>query len=132
MTGAAAKLGWRDLADSRVALMLAFGYSAGLPFLLVFGTLSIWLRESGVALVTYMSGLTAPGFVATQYALLSSLYALPGKFVGGVSGFIVTAYGYPAFFAMTAAVGIPVVLLCLWVTRPVSPGTGTPPASRTG
>jgi PAT family beta-lactamase induction signal transducer AmpG len=76
---------------------------------------------AGVALVTYMSGLTAPGFVATQYALLSSLYALPGKFVGGVSGFIVTAYGYPAFFAMTAAVGIPVVLLCLWVTRPASP-----------
>jgi PAT family beta-lactamase induction signal transducer AmpG len=87
---------------------------------------------AGVALVTYMSGLTAPGFVATQYALLSSLYALPGKFVGGVSGFIVTAYGYPAFFAMTAAVGIPVVLLCLWVTRPVSPGTGTPQESRTG
>ena len=87
---------------------------------------------AGVALVTYMSGLTAAGFVATQYALLSSLYALPGKFVGGVSGFIVTAYGYPAFFAMTAAVGIPVVVLCLWVTRPASPGTGTPPGTRTG
>ena len=72
---------------------------------------------AGTALVAYMSGLTAAGFVATQYALLSSLYALPGKFVGGVSGFMVTAYGYPAFFAMTAAVGIPVVLLCLWVTR---------------
>jgi PAT family beta-lactamase induction signal transducer AmpG len=72
---------------------------------------------AGTALVAYMSGLTAAGFVATQYALLSSLYALPGKFVGGVSGFMVTAYGYPAFFAMTAAVGIPVVALCLWVTR---------------
>jgi PAT family beta-lactamase induction signal transducer AmpG len=46
------KLGWRDLADARVALMLAFGYSAGLPFLLVFGTLSVWMRESGVALTT--------------------------------------------------------------------------------
>lgn len=80
---------------------------------------------AGVALVTYMSGLTGAGFAATQYALLSSLYALPGKFVGGISGFIVTAYGYPAFFVMTAAVGIPVVALCLWVTRPGNQGDGS-------
>ena len=47
-----ARIGWRDLADARVALMLAFGYSAGLPLLLVFGTLSAWLRESGVPVTT--------------------------------------------------------------------------------
>src|ERR671916_2153452 len=47
-----ARIGWRDLADTRVALMLAFGYSAGLPLLLVFGTLSAWLRESGVSVTT--------------------------------------------------------------------------------
>jgi MFS transporter, PAT family, beta-lactamase induction signal transducer AmpG len=68
---------------------------------------------AGTALIAYMSGLTAAGFAATQYALLSSLYALPGKLVGGISGFIVQGYGYATFFAMTAAVGIPVVLLCL-------------------
>jgi MFS transporter, PAT family, beta-lactamase induction signal transducer AmpG len=72
---------------------------------------------AGTALIAYMSGLTGAGFAATQYALLSSLYALPGKFVGGVSGFMVTAYGYPTFFMLTAAVGIPVVALCVWVTR---------------
>lgn len=72
---------------------------------------------AGTALIAYMSGMTAAGFAATQYALLSSLYALPGKVVGGVSGFIVAALGYPTFFTLTAAVGIPVVLLCLWVTR---------------
>jgi hypothetical protein len=33
--------------------------------------------------IAYMSSLTSPAFAATQYALLSSLYALPGKFVGG-------------------------------------------------
>ena len=72
---------------------------------------------AGTALIAYMSGLTAPGFAATQYALLSSLYALPGKLVGGISGFIVAAYGYATFFALTAAVGIPVVMLALWVTK---------------
>jgi PAT family beta-lactamase induction signal transducer AmpG len=70
---------------------------------------------AGTALIAYMSGLTGPGFAATQYALLSSLYALPGKLVGGVSGFMVQAYGYATFFALTAAVGIPVVVLCLFL-----------------
>lgn len=68
---------------------------------------------AGTALMAYMSGLTGIGFAATQYALLSSLYALPGKLVSGLSGFMVDAYGFPVFFALTAAFGIPVVLLCL-------------------
>jgi PAT family beta-lactamase induction signal transducer AmpG len=69
----------------------------------------------GTALIAYMSALTAAGFSATQYALLSSLYALPGKLVGGASGFIVAAYGYATFFALTAAVAVPVLLLVRWV-----------------
>jgi PAT family beta-lactamase induction signal transducer AmpG len=72
---------------------------------------------AGTALIAYMSGLTGAGFAATQYALLSSLYALPGKFVGGLSGYMVQAFGYPTFFALTAAIGIPLVLLCLVLAR---------------
>jgi PAT family beta-lactamase induction signal transducer AmpG len=72
---------------------------------------------AGMALIAYMSSLTAPGLAATQYALFSSLYALPGKFVAGTSGYIVAAFGYPVFFALTAAVGIPVVILCIFVGR---------------
>lgn len=68
---------------------------------------------AGTALIAYMSSLASPAFVATQYALLSSLYALPGKFVGGFSGYMVNAMGYPAFFAASAAIGIPVAILCL-------------------
>ncbi len=72
---------------------------------------------AGTALIAYMSGLTAPALAATQYALLSSLYALPGKFVGGASGVMVEAFGYPTFFTITASVGLPVALLCLLVWR---------------
>lgn len=72
---------------------------------------------AGSALVAYMSGLTAPGFAATQYALLSSLYALPGKLIGGASGAVVDAYGYPLLFTGTAAIGIPLVILCFVVRR---------------
>ena len=64
-----------------------------------------------------MSSLTTQGYAATQYALFSSLYALPGKLIAGTAGFIVSAAGYPAFFALTAAVGVPVVVLCLVVGR---------------
>jgi PAT family beta-lactamase induction signal transducer AmpG len=72
---------------------------------------------AGTALIAYMSGLTGPGFAATQYALLSSLYALPGKVVGGLSGYMVDGFGYPTFFVMTALVGLPVAVLCLLVGR---------------
>ncbi|GJD47974.1 Anhydromuropeptide permease [Methylobacterium crusticola] len=79
---------------------------------------------AGTALIAYMSSLTSPAFAATQYALLSSLYALPGKFVGGLSGFAVEAMGYPAFFAMTSSIGIPVTILCLalrWLPAAAAP-----------
>jgi PAT family beta-lactamase induction signal transducer AmpG len=72
---------------------------------------------AGAALIAYMSSLVSPAFAATQYALLSSLYALPGKFVGGLSGVMVDAFGYVKFFVATAAIGIPVVILTLIVWR---------------
>ena len=77
---------------------------------------------SGTVLIAYMSSLTGAGFSATQYALLSSLYALPGKLLAGVSGFAVAAWGYPPFFAMTAAIALPVLGLCMLVAR--LPGGG--------
>ena len=46
---------------------------------------------AGTALIAYMSSLTSLGFTATQYALFSSLYALPGKIVATQSGKIVEA-----------------------------------------
>jgi len=75
---------------------------------------------AGTALIAYMSGLTGTGFAASQYALLSSLYALPGKLVAGSAGFVVAAFGFPVFFALTAAIGIPVLLLCIFMGRAVS------------
>lgn len=47
---------WRETVaiytHPRVVTLLFLGFSAGLPFLLVFSTLSYWLRESSVALTT--------------------------------------------------------------------------------
>lgn len=46
---------------------------------------------AGTCLIAYMSSLTSAGFTATQYALFSSLYAVPGRLVASQSGRIVEA-----------------------------------------
>lgn len=77
---------------------------------------------AGTALIGYMSSLTSIGYTATQYALLSSFYALLGKFLKGFSGTTIDTLskGYPLmdayaiFFAATALVGLPALILC-WV-----------------
>ncbi len=44
---------------------------------------------AGTCLIAYMSSLTSKGFTATQYALFSSLYAIPGRLLASQSGRIV-------------------------------------------
>ncbi len=70
---------------------------------------------AGAALIAYMSSLTAPAYAASQYALLSSLFALLGKFLGGLSGFAVKQIGFAGFFAATSTIGLPVAALCLFL-----------------
>ena len=80
---------------------------------------------AGTALVAYMSSLTSLGYTATQYALLSSFYALLGKLLKGFSGVAVETLqaahgqvgGYALFFLGTALAGLPALLLCLWLAR---------------
>ena len=89
---------------------------------------------AGVALVGYMSSLTNIGYTATQYALLSSFYALLGKMLKGFSGVAVEQLetgrtlleAYSLFFVGTALVGIPALLLCIRLTlRNHGPTDGT-------
>ncbi|HXU99891.1 MAG TPA: MFS transporter [Caulobacteraceae bacterium] len=51
---------------------------------------------AGTCLIAYMSSLTGVGFTATQYALFSSLYSLPGKIIASQSGRIVEAAAHSA------------------------------------
>lgn len=87
---------------------------------------------AGTVLIAYMSSLTNTAFTATQYALFSSFYALPGKFVGGFSGFIVDAVGYAWFFAYTALIGLPALALLYFLHRSQArlknPGAAAPSA----
>lgn len=51
---------------------------------------------AGTCLIAYMSSLTSSGFTATQYALFSSLYALPGKLIASQSGRIIEGAAHSA------------------------------------
>jgi MFS transporter, PAT family, beta-lactamase induction signal transducer AmpG len=55
--------------------------------------------------------LTQKRFSATQYSLMSSLFALPRILAGPIAGFAVDAVGWVAYFWFAVAAGIPGLLL---------------------
>jgi PAT family beta-lactamase induction signal transducer AmpG len=55
--------------------------------------------------------LTEKRFSATQYALFSSLFALPRVAAGPITGFAVSALGWSTFFLTTLVIGIPGLLM---------------------
>jgi len=55
--------------------------------------------------------LTEKRFSATQYALFSSLFALPRVVAGPITGFAVAAIGWSSFFLTTLVIGVPGLLM---------------------
>ena len=72
---------------------------------------------ANVALIAWLSSMTSAAFTATQYALFSSLMTLPGKFIGGFSGIVVAGFGYAEFFLVAGLMGIPAILLAVYMMR---------------
>jgi MFS transporter, PAT family, beta-lactamase induction signal transducer AmpG len=72
---------------------------------------------AGAAFVVYLSGLTSVKFTATQFALFSSIMLFIPKLIAGYSGSWVDAMGYSNFFIVTALLGVPVLLLILWLAK---------------
>jgi PAT family beta-lactamase induction signal transducer AmpG len=79
---------------------------------------------AGTAFMAYLSSLTSSAYTATQYALFSSLYALPGKILMGFSGAFVDHFGYPAFFIYTSLLSAPAALMLIWLWRVAPQGLG--------
>lgn len=71
----------------------------------------------GTVAVAWLSSLVSREYTATQYALFSSLVALPGKLVGGFSGFMVSSVGYKIFFIFSTLSILPALLLFFWLMR---------------
>ena len=72
---------------------------------------------AGAAFVVYLSALTSLKFTATQYALFSSIMLFIPKLVAGYSGSWVDAIGYSNYFVVTALLGVPVLILIIWLSK---------------
>ena len=72
---------------------------------------------AGAAFVVYLSALTSIKFTATQYALFSSLMILIPKVIAGYSGSMVDYMGYSNFYIFTSIIGIPVLILIIWISK---------------
>jgi PAT family beta-lactamase induction signal transducer AmpG len=83
---------------------------------------------ASAAFIAYLSGLTNVKYSATQYALFSSMMLLLPKFLAGFSGAVVDAVGYAPFFAGTALLGVPVLLL-VWLAARHAPAQASSPSA---
>jgi PAT family beta-lactamase induction signal transducer AmpG len=117
----------QGLAEASFALMAVYG---GDPKL--FGAVMVFdnfgISAAGVILIAYMSTLTSLGYTASQYALLSSVYSIAGKFLKGFSGAVVDglhAHGfspmqsYALFFVGAGVAALPAILLCVLLAMAV-------------
>ena len=72
----------------------------------------------GVTVVAYLSALCNLRFTATQYALLSALASIAGRFLTGTTvGALIERIGYVNFYLFTTVVALPGVILFWFMIR---------------
>jgi PAT family beta-lactamase induction signal transducer AmpG len=72
----------------------------------------------GVTVVAYLSALCNLRFTATQYALLSALASIAGRFLTGTTaGSLIQDFGYFNFYLLTTIIAMPGVILFWYMIR---------------
>lgn len=72
----------------------------------------------GVTVVAYLSALCSLRFTASQYALLSALASIAGRFITGTTvGALIETVGYVNFYLLTTLVAVPGVILFWMMIR---------------
>jgi PAT family beta-lactamase induction signal transducer AmpG len=98
-----------------IALVLA-GHDDVMLGLSIFGE-NFTGGMASAAFVAYLSSLCSPGFTATQYALYSSLAAVPARFLSAPSGWLVDRLDWIPFFLIATAACVPSLLLLWWMAQ---------------
>ncbi len=116
------------LSNLSFSVLAAYGHSnLGLAAAIGFENFSASVGD--VAIVAYLSALCNLRFTATQFALLSALRAILGRFVSGTTaGALIERVGYVDFYLLTAAITLPGIGLYLYMLRR---GLVAVPAERT-
>ena len=99
------------------AALAAYGHS-NLGMAAAIGFENFASGIGGVAVVAYLSALCNLRFTATQYALLSALASIAGRFLTGTTaGALIETMGYVNFYLLTTAIAMPGVLLYGYMVR---------------
>ncbi len=96
------------------AWLATVGHS--LPWLaLVIGLEALGVGLGTAAFVAYIAHTTNPLYTATQFALFTSLAAVPRTFANAATGYLVEYFGWVHFFVLCFVLAIPGMLLLLKV-----------------
>ncbi|MFA5825981.1 MAG: AmpG family muropeptide MFS transporter [Gallionellaceae bacterium] len=98
---------------------------AQLAFVIGLEALGVGLGTA--AFVAFIARSTHPAYTATQFALFTSLAAMPRTFANAATGWLVETMGWGGFFLLCAALAIPGMLLLF----KVAPWNETPSNSPT-
>jgi PAT family beta-lactamase induction signal transducer AmpG len=78
---------------------------------IVIGMEALGVGLGTVAYVAFMAHTTHPAYTATQFALFTSLMAMPRTFANAATGWLVETMGWTNFFFLCALLAIPGMLL---------------------
>lgn len=113
--------GMTQMLSNLMYVALAF---AGHDLRMLFAQVGVENFTDGLAdaaFVTYLSALTSRSYTATQYALLSSLAAVPLRTLGASSGWLAATMGWPAFFVLTTVAALPAMGIMVFLLRRLPP-----------
>ncbi|MCX7193219.1 MAG: AmpG family muropeptide MFS transporter [Proteobacteria bacterium] len=77
----------------------------------VIGLEALGVGLGTVAFVAFIARTTHPAYTATQFALFTSLMAMPRTFANAATGWLVESMGWSGFFLLCAVLAIPGMLL---------------------
>ncbi len=78
---------------------------------IVIGLEALGVGLGAAAFVAYIAHNTHPAYTATQFALFTSLAAMPRTFANAATGWLVEAMGWMGFFFLCSALALPGMLL---------------------
>jgi len=119
---------------SRIGPFPEIGPSERSALAIVIGFEALGVGLGAAAFVAYIARATHPAYTATQFALFTSLAAVPRTFLNATTGWLVEQLGWFGFFMLCVLLALPGMLLLFkvapWKEENPLPGARTSSAGR--
>ena len=119
---------------SRIGPFPEIGPSERSALAIVIGFEALGVGLGAAAFVAYIARATHPAYTATQFALFTSLDAVPRTFLNATTGWLVEQLGWFGFFMLCVLLALPGMLLLFkvapWIEENPLPGVRTTNAGR--